>query len=152
MEVIALRPLHSGEEIVNSYLNPSTESSSSERLQELETAWNFPCRCSICAGPDVSKSDARRRRITEAKQRIEESRGNPSEILKYAELLLDLMSKEGMVIPKGDYLELAAMASKYLGKRKEALKFARTAKKHWDVVMGEGSQESKAMVDFEKEV
>jgi len=64
-------------------------------------------------------------------------------------VLIDLFGREGMVIPKADYYELAAMAAKYLGRREEALGFSREAKRCWDIVMGEGSQESKAMVDFE---
>ncbi|KAK4443864.1 hypothetical protein QBC34DRAFT_310134 [Podospora aff. communis PSN243] len=152
LEVIALKTIPSGAQIFNSYLDPSQLSSSAERAHSLQSMWSFPCRCDICAGAGVSRSDARRRELAQARAQLENSKGNAVELLKGAETILKLMAEEGMVIPRGQYLELAAMATKYLGKIGEAREWARKAKKHWDIILGEHSEESKEMVEFEKEL
>jgi hypothetical protein len=63
-----------------------------------------------------------------------------------------LYDEEGMMLPKGDYLELAAMAGKYTGRRKKGVEYAKMARRHWEVVMGEASQEAQAMGELEMEM
>ncbi|KAK0611292.1 hypothetical protein B0T14DRAFT_325294 [Immersiella caudata] len=150
LEVIALAPIPSGAQIFNSYLDPSSFSSSAERAHALRATWSFSCGCDICSGKGVSASDARRREIKKTRAQLENSKGNPEEILRWSKALLTLMGEEGMVIPRGEYFELAAMASRYLGLNGEAKGWAKKAKKHWDVVLGEASEQSKAMGELER--
>ena len=148
MEVVALHDIGAGEEIFISYLDPSMETTSAQRLERLRSEWSFSCRCPICAGDGVAASDRRRRDIANAKQRLGAAKGNALEVLRAAQALIDLVTQEGMVIPMAEYSELAAHASKHLGRRNEALEFARLAKRHWDVVFGSDSAESKQIERF----
>ncbi len=151
MEVIALQNIHEGEEIFISYLDASSEMDSEER--ELRLAhWNFRCRCTICASPEMAESNKRRRKIAETKEKLDASKGEAAAILRHVKTLLELYDKEGMNMPKAEYYELAAHASMYVGQRKEALAYATQAKKYWDIIFGENSNESQAVESFVRDL
>lgn len=151
MEVVALRDIHAGEEIFNSYLDPMSPSTSEQRKKDL-VGWSFSCNCPICSGDKVRESDQRRRKIVELQEQLESARGDASIILKYSKQLLALMEEEGMILPKGDYYELAARGSQFTGRKKEALQYAVKAKKHWEMLFGIDSKEARAMDEFMKEL
>jgi len=152
LTVLALRTILPGEQIVNSYLDPSPPSLSHERLAILRDTWGFTCGCAICSGPSVVESDARRRRIASAEAELQDANGDAAEIFRLAKEVLELMDAEGMVIPRGEYLDLAAMGARYLGLGDDVVRWARRARGHWDLVMGEGSAEASAMEELEGEV
>ncbi|KAK1835161.1 hypothetical protein QBC39DRAFT_419728 [Podospora conica] len=152
LTVVALRNILPGEQIVNSYLDPSPPSLSHERRAALSEKWGFTCGCAICAGPAVVKSDARRRRIAATQGELEYVKGDPAGIYRLTKQVLRLMDAEGMVIPRGEYLGLAAMAARYLGLGNDVVRWARRARGHWDLVMGEGSAEAGAMAELEAEM
>ena len=152
MEVIALRDIHSGEELVHSYLDPSAPSTSEERLNKLSSDWNFDCQCPICTGNGVPESDKRRREMAETKELLETANGDTAKILKYAERMLSLYDREGMILPKAEYYALAAYANKYLGRRKKAADYAVVAEGYWDIMFGPDSKESESMREFRAEL
>lgn len=152
LTVVALRPILAGEQIVNSYLDPSSLALSHERRATLRDTWGFTCGCTICAGPAVVESDDRRRRIASAQAELQKANGDAAEIFRLAKEVLGLMDAEGMVIPKGEYLDLAAMGARYLGLGDAVVRWARRARAHWDLVMGEGSAEAGAMEELEGEI
>lgn len=152
LTVLALRPILAGEQIVNSYLDPSSLALSHERRATLRDTWGFTCGCAICSGPSVVESDERRRRIASAQAELQNANGNAGEIFRLAKEVLGLMDAEGMVIPRGDYLDLAAMGARYLGLGDDVVRWARRARGHWDLVMGKGSAEAGAMEELEGEI
>lgn len=152
LTVLALRPILEGEQIVNSYLDPSSLALSHERRATLRNTWGFTCGCAVCSGLSVVESDARRRQIASAQAKLQGANGDAAEIFRLAKEVLGLMDAEGMVIPRGEYLDLAAMGARYLGLGNDVVRWARRARAHWDLVMGEGSAEAGAMEELEGEI
>jgi len=140
MEVIALRDIHAGEEILNSYLDSSVELSSRERQKKISGEWNFSCSCSICAGDGVAESDERRREITKAKERIEAAGRSAETVLVHVKTLLKLYEEEGMIMPRPQKYWLAAVAANALGRGDEAVGFARLARKYLTIMFGGDSK------------
>lgn len=154
MEVIALRDIHPGEEIAHSYLDPSIELTSYERGDRLNSGWDFQCQCSLCSSgrAKLQASNQRRRQISRTKESLNKVKGDAGKILEHAETLLRLYNEEGMILPKAYYHALAAHAWMYLGDNKKALGYSRDAKKLWDVIFGEDSEESQDMVEFQRKL
>ncbi|KAM7206065.1 hypothetical protein V8F20_002847 [Naviculisporaceae sp. PSN 640] len=154
MEVVALRDIHPGEEIAHSYLDPSIELTSYERRNRLSSGWDFTCQCSLCSSgkAKLQASNRRRREISRTKESLNNVKGDPGKILEHAQTLLKLYNEEGMILPKAYYHALAAHACMYLGNNRQALRYSREAKLLWDVIFGEGSEESKDMVDFQSKL
>ncbi len=139
MEVIALRDIHSGEEILNSYLDASTEFTSEERRRKVRDEWNFTCTCPICVGDGVTESDERRRQITKAKDQIEAAGHSAAGVLTQVKTLLKLYEEEEMIMPRAQNYWLAAVAANALGLEKQAVGFAGLARKYWTIMFGEDS-------------
>jgi len=140
MEVIALRDIHAGEEIFNSYLDPSAELTSLERRRKIRNEWNFSCTCPICKGSGVTASDERRREIAHVKQQLEAAGYEAERLLPHVQSLLRLYEDEGMIMPRAENYWLAAVAANVLGREKQALGFAKLARKYWTIMFGEDSQ------------
>ena len=151
MEVVALRDIHSREEILNSYLDSSVELSSTERRKVIQGEWHFSCNCPICAGKEVAASDERREKITEIKEQIKAAGTNPGRALKHVKTLLSLYDEEGMILPLPANYWFAAVASNALGSGTEAIGFARLARKYWTIMFGDDSDMVKEMLEFERD-
>jgi hypothetical protein len=151
MEVIALRDMLGGEEIQTSYLDASLETPSWQRQDKIGSQWNFRCRCPICSGPEVRGSNFRRRQIAQIKEKLHESRTDVAALLKHVVRLLDLYEQEAMIMPRADYYELAAFAANHLGREEQALEFAASARKYWNILFGSESREVKAIEEFERD-
>jgi hypothetical protein len=150
-EVIALRNILEGEEIVISYLDASSEMTSRERRRKISSEWNFKCGCSICHGDDVTESDRRRRQITKVQEKLSASFGDAPKMLEYLKQLLELFEREDMIMPKAEHYEVAAYAANHLGKEEEAMEFAKSAKMYWRILAGRHSPKVKEMEEFERD-
>jgi hypothetical protein len=139
MEVIALRDIEAGEEILNSYLDASEELTSAERREKVKDEWNFTCTCPICAGEGVKESDRRRRQITKARAAIEAAGRSAAGVLPHVKTLLRLYEEEQMIMPRPENYWLAAVVANALGLEEQAVGFAGMARKYWAIMFGEDS-------------
>jgi hypothetical protein len=64
-EVVALRNILPGEEILVSYLRTSALETKNERSEKIKTNWKFECNCELCilGGEDQNKNDLRREEV-----------------------------------------------------------------------------------------
>jgi hypothetical protein len=115
MEVIAIRDIHAGEEILNSYLDSSIELSFQERRSKISNEWNFSCNCPVCAGTGVAASDERRKEIKRIKSQIKTAGRDAKRVLVLVKSLLRLYDEEGMIMPRAENYWLAAIAANVLG-------------------------------------
>lgn len=115
-----------------------------DRQRLLKQKWDFTCDCAICQPERIGESDARRKRIREAKRVLSDASGKGastmfSESVGPALELLRLYDEENLVAPRGKYLEVVAYASSAMGDRVEAEKYAALAAEHWGILAGHDS-------------
>jgi hypothetical protein len=148
MEVVALKPIAAGEEIVVSYLDMSEATTSQERHERITSHWNFECRCLICVGKEAIESDFRRKQITKATEKLQNSYGDVEGILVHLTILIDLYKKEGMILSLAEHYHLAAYMADRLKLEEDAIEFATSARKYWEIIFGRDSREAKEMNQF----
>ena len=151
VEVIALRDIHPGEEILNSYLDPSAAFTSQERRTMIKEEWNFSCACPICVGDKAVESDERREQIVNARGWIEAAGADAEKLLGHVKTLLRLYEEEEMIMPKAESYWLAALASNALGQEKQALEYAASARKYWTIIFGEDHFSVKNVMELERD-
>jgi len=151
MEVIALRDIHPGEEIVQSYLDASLASTSDERRKRIKDEWSFACTCPICAGAGVAASDDRRRQIRREQERLDAAGSDAGRVLALARGLMRLYEDEDMIVPRADNYWLAAVVANALELDEDSVKYAAAARRYSALVFGEESEEVRAAAEVERD-
>ncbi|KAK1753029.1 hypothetical protein QBC47DRAFT_304211 [Echria macrotheca] len=140
MEMVALREIKPGDEIVHSYAPLGY--TMQERQQTLE-AWGFRCRCEMCSAPagQIALSDRRRERMFE----IHSTLGMAAESASLSKQRIDALVREAMGIIEVEeldpqlvaYHEVFARAYMSVGDVSSARSHVMAAEEKWVYYEGE---------------
>lgn len=131
MEIRALRDVVPGEEISISYGEVDLKYADRQRLYSGN--WGFTCTCDLCTAgeAEVRESDERRERFAQLHRSLGSLTAenfDAQRVLRWEYEVLEISEKEGMEVLVTEDLERMAYIFDGLGRRAEAINWARKAK------------------------
>jgi hypothetical protein len=126
-QVHAVRPIHPGEEITITYIDPMRPRA--ERLDALKKNWGFVCHCSQCTAPPAmgAASDARLAHLEAVQHELSDTKAEHDTSPAMAELLVSLYEQERLWSDIWEPYAYAALEYNGVGERWMASKYARLA-------------------------
>ncbi|XTI87276.1 hypothetical protein V2W45_1485832 [Cenococcum geophilum] len=140
--VFALRDIKTEEEISFNYAGAELQRNAHRSF--LQTHWGFTYACSLCIAsrPCIGASDQNHTTYSHIQLR---------KILRLADTLIELYDKEGLIVPKASYYEIAAYTCSQLGNETGVQRNAKLAADHWRVLAGRESWEVTRMLELAKD-
>lgn len=152
LDVFALRPISSNEEITFSYgfsFEPHEK-----RQKALEATWGFRCRCPLCSSNSTSRaaSDTRVADIAGIKAALPTSLNDIPQYIAGLPRLISLLDEENLLTEMPMYEEILAYAWSAVKEEGRAKAWAERASEHWAVVAGRDSWEAKRSRELSADV
>ncbi|KAF2645333.1 SET domain-containing protein, partial [Massarina eburnea CBS 473.64] len=142
MEIKTLRTIPAGEELSISY--GRLELLHQERQDLYRDGWHFTCTCSLCSANTyaIAGSDQRRQRFKQLREKLGALTAetfDSQQVIAWEKEVLEISEKEGFETLVGEDLERLAYVYSGLGRRTEAVMWAKRARRNlesWVVVEG----------------
>ncbi|KAK4444587.1 SET domain-protein 5 [Podospora aff. communis PSN243] len=132
MRVVATRDIKPGEEITISYIPLGMPTKYRQRSL---ANWSFKCTCAMCTASHsaLAASDARREKLADLYNKMEDSSTSLPQLKKLIEEFEDIVEKEGLEVKRGEYYQGFMMFHHARGDWKGALKYAEASLRRTEI-------------------
>ncbi|KAJ4362403.1 hypothetical protein N0V83_010496 [Neocucurbitaria cava] len=151
-EVFALKDIKPGEEITLSYGFESR--SHRRRVKSIEANLGFTCRCPLCSANEtlIEQSNDRLSEIKALKSVLPSDQKDSPQLLGLLPNLIKNLEEEDLHTEIPMYEEILAYTWSSFGIEVRAKYWAGRARRHWAVIAGKESWETKRCADLENDV